>query len=68
VVIKSGSSEFKNNRNVIDIEEWKEYSDGRIIKKKLNEDGHGKKIRAEKGQKLHKDKLKLLKKGFTKND
>ena len=35
-VIKSGSLLFKNNRNVVDIEEWKEYSDGKLIKNKLN--------------------------------
>lgn len=61
VLLKSGMNEFKNNRGYADIEEWKEFSDGRIIKKKLNDNGQGKKILAETGQKLHKEKMKYLK-------
>ena len=54
-------NEFKNNRLFYDIEEWKEFSDGKIIKKKLSDNGYGKKVRAETGKKLHKDKMKNLK-------
>lgn len=60
VLLKEGVNEFRNNKNFSDVEEWREYSDGRIIKKKLHDNGHGVKIRAETGQKLHKDRLKLL--------
>ena len=57
VILKSGFNEFSNNKNFSDIEEWKEYSSGLIIKKKINDNGYGKRIRAETGQKLHKERL-----------
>ena len=60
--MKSGFNEFKNNKNFRDIEEWREYSDGCIIKKKLNDNGYGRRIVAETGQKLHKELLKNLQK------
>jgi hypothetical protein len=53
-------NEFKNNRKFYDVEEWKEYSDGKIIKKRLNDNGYGKTVRAETGKKLHPDKMKNL--------
>ena len=49
MVLKSGINEFKNNKNLTDIEEWKEYSNGLIIKKKLNDNGYGRKITSEQG-------------------
>jgi hypothetical protein len=58
--LKSGFNEFKNNKNFRDMEEWREYSDGCIIKKKLNDNGYGRRIVAETGQKLHKELLKNL--------
>jgi hypothetical protein len=66
VLLKSGYNEFRNNKDFNDVEEWKEYSDGLIIKKKINDNGHGKRIRAETGQKLHKEKLKGLRRVITK--
>ena len=68
VLLKSGLNEFRNNKNFSDVEEWKEYSDGTIIKKKINDNGYGRRIRAETGQKLHRERLKNLKRAMMKNE
>jgi hypothetical protein len=60
VVLRSGVNEYRNNRNFYDVEEWREYSDGRLIKKKFNDNGYGRRILAETGKKLHKEKFKSL--------
>lgn len=54
VVLKSGYEEFKNNRNLADYEEWREYSDGRVIRKKVHDNGLGIRVKTEFGQKMHK--------------
>mmetsp|Transcript_15902 Transcript_15902/g.24515 ORF Transcript_15902/g.24515 Transcript_15902/m.24515 type:complete len:113 (+) Transcript_15902:2739-3077(+) len=61
VLLKSGINEFKNNKGFSDLEEWREYSDGRVVKKKFNDNGYGRRIIGESGQKLHAEKLKKLK-------
>ena len=68
VLLKSGINEFRNNKNFSDVEEWKEYSDGMIIKKKINDNGYGRRIRAETGQKLHREKLKHIRRVSAKGD
>ena len=42
------------------MEEWREYSDGRVVKKKMNDNGFGRKIMGETGKKLHVEKMKKL--------
>lgn len=42
-LIRSGISEFKNNRNYIKAEHWEEFTDGTLKKKIIRDDGYGKK-------------------------
>lgn len=67
VLLKSGVNEFKNNNSFCEVEEWKEYSDGRIIKKKLSDNGNGRRVKSETGQKLHKERLKKLQRANVMN-
>ena len=49
VLLKSGVNEMRNNKNFFDVEEWSEFSDGRIIKKNYQDNGMGTRVRAEAG-------------------
>jgi hypothetical protein len=55
--VRSGITDFRNNRNYLNAEHWEEYMDGTLIKKIINDNGYGKKIMEERGRKLNLDKL-----------
>jgi len=57
ILLKSGISDFKNNRNYLKIEQFEEYSDGTLLKKIVHDNGYGNKILEESGCKLDLDKL-----------
>lgn len=65
VVLKSGYQEFKNNRNLVDMEEWREYSDGRVVRKKLHDNGYGVRVKTESGQKMHKQQFEKVIKSMS---
>ena len=51
-IIRSGISDFKNNRNYLKAEHWEEYVDGTLKKKIVRDDGCGKKEMEEQIRKL----------------
>lgn len=51
-LIRSGLSEFRNNRNYLYAEKWDEYQDGTQQKKIILDDGFGKRTLKEIGKKL----------------
>lgn len=65
VVLKSGYQEFKNNRSLTDLEEWREYSDGRVIRKKVHDNGQGIRVKTEYGQKMHKQQYDKIMKSMS---
>jgi len=56
-IIRSGISDFKNNRDYFEAEQWEEYHDGTLKKKIVRDDGHGKKELEEACDKLNIDKM-----------
>ena len=56
-IIRSGISDFKNNRNFFEAEQWEEYHDGTLKKNIVRDDGHGKKELEEFCEKLNMDKM-----------
>ena len=48
-VVQKGFNEYKNNLNFFEAEQWQEMKDGRILKKRLHDDGFGKKTLSEYG-------------------
>ena len=56
-IIRSGITDFRNNRNYLNAEHWEEYMDGTLVKKIINDNGYGKKVMEERGRKLNLDKL-----------
>lgn len=52
-IIRSGISDFKNNRNYFYAEQWEEFHDGTINKKIVKDDGLGHKVLEEEHQKLN---------------
>ena len=64
-MLKSGYQEFKNNRNLVDMEEWREYSDGRVVRKKLHDNGYGVRVKTECGQKMHKQQFEKIIKSMS---
>jgi hypothetical protein len=52
-VIRSGISDFKNNRSYFYGEQWEEFHDGTINKKIVTDDGLGSKVLEEENQKLN---------------
>jgi hypothetical protein len=52
-IIRSGISDFKNNRSYFYGEQWEEFHDGRINKKIVKDDGCGTKLLEEENQKLN---------------
>ena len=51
-IIRSGISDFKNNRNYLKAEHWEEYIDGTLNKKIVRDNGYGKKEMDDAEQKL----------------
>ena len=51
VVLKSGQTEFRNNRNLVDLVEWKENSDKEVVWKHFSDNGMGSRVIGHKGQK-----------------
>ena len=39
--MRSGISEFRNNRDYLNAEHWEEYVDGTILKKIVSDNGYG---------------------------
>lgn len=56
-LLRSGLSDFKNNRNYLYAEQWEEYTDGTILKKIVHDNGYGKKVMEEQGKKLNLEQL-----------
>lgn len=56
-MIRSGITDFRNNRNYLNAEHWEEYIDGTLLKKIINDNGYGKKVMEEQGRKLNLDKI-----------
>lgn len=56
-IIRSGISDFKNNRNYLKAEHWEEYVDGLLKKKIVRDDGYGKKEMEEQFRKLDLEKI-----------
>ena len=56
-MIRSGVNEFKNNIKYLRVEEWEEYSDGRLIKKISLDDSYGKKSHEKRETKLNLEKV-----------
>ena len=59
-LIRSGISEFKNNRNFLKAEQWEEYVDGTLMKNIVHDNGFGKKTMEQQGRKLNIDKLEKV--------
>jgi hypothetical protein len=55
--LRTGLSDFSNNRNYIYSEKWEEYIDGTHLKKFILDDGFGKKTLTEQNQRLNLDLL-----------
>lgn len=51
-LIRSGLSEFQNNRNYLYVEKWDEFQDGTQHKKIILDDGYGKRTLKELGKRL----------------
>ena len=60
--MRSGITEFRNNRNFLNAEHWEEYVDGTLVKKIVNDNGYGIKAMQQKGMRLDIDKIE----GITK--
>lgn len=58
--LRTGLSDFSNNRNYIYSEKWEEYLDGTHLKKFILDDGFGKKTLTEQNQKLNLDLLENI--------
>jgi len=43
-LLRSGISDFKNNRNYLYAEHWQEYIDGGVVKKIVHDNGYGEKV------------------------
>lgn len=56
-LIRSGITDFHNNRNFFEAEHWEEYVDGTVLKKKVHDNGYGSKTMSESGQKLNINRL-----------
>ena len=46
-LLRSGVSDFKNNRNYLYAEQWEEYTDGTLLKKIVHDNGYGEKVMEE---------------------
>ena len=60
--MRSGIVEFRNNRNFLNAEYWEEFYDGTLMKKIVSDNGYGKKVMKQVGQRLDIDKLDTVKK------
>lgn len=56
-IIRSGISDFKNNRNYFYAEQWEEFHDGTLKKKIVKDNGLGEKELEEFNQKLNIDEM-----------
>mmetsp|Transcript_19352 Transcript_19352/g.29662 ORF Transcript_19352/g.29662 Transcript_19352/m.29662 type:complete len:266 (-) Transcript_19352:504-1301(-) len=60
-LIRSGISEFKNNRNYLRSEQWEEYMDGKLLKNVVHDNGYGRKVMEQQGRKLNLEKIENVK-------
>lgn len=67
VLMRSGITEFRNNRNYLNAEHWEEFYDGSLLKKIVNDNGYGQKSMTQIGQRLDIDKLFNIKKETDEN-
>lgn len=59
--MRSGFSDFTNNRNYLYAEKWEEYDDGSLLKKIILDDGYGKKTLTEQNCRLNINLLEQVK-------